>query len=94
MRSSTVSRPVRVGLVDMPRTNRRDSASSVAATRNGAAEEMSPGTSTAASSSRSTGHTETVRGPLATRAPAARSRRSVWSRVGTGSITVVGPVAA
>ena len=25
------------------------------------------------------------------RAPAARSRRSVWSRVGTGSITVVGP---
>ena len=28
---------------DMPRTNRRDSASSVAATRNGAAEEMSPG---------------------------------------------------
>ena len=46
MRSSTVSSPVRVGLVDMPRTNRRDSASSVAATRNGAAEEMSPGTST------------------------------------------------
>ena len=64
MRSSTVSRPVRVGFVDMPRTNRRDSASSVAATRNGAADEMSPGTSTAPSSSRSTGHTETVRGPL------------------------------
>ena len=38
--------------------------------------------------------TETVRGPLATRAPAARSMRSVWSRVGTGSITVVGPTSA
>ena len=38
------------GCVDMPRTNRRDSASSVAATRNGAAEEMSPGTSTLPSS--------------------------------------------
>ena len=85
---------MRVGFVDMPRMNRRDSASSVAATRNGAAEEMSPGTSTEPSSSRSTGHTETVRGPFATRAPAARRSRSVWSRVGTGSITVVGPVTA
>ena len=64
---------------------------SVAATTSGAAEETSPGTSISPGSSRSAGQTVTLRARTWTRAPAAASRCSVWSRVGTGSSTVVSP---
>jgi len=39
-------------------------------------------------------HTLAERGPRTTRAPAASSMRSVWSRVGERSTTVVGPDSA
>ena len=43
--------------------------------------------------SRSAGRIETLRGRMPTSAPAAMSIRSVWSRVGAGSTTVVSPSA-
>ena len=67
---------------------------SVAATMNGAAEEKSPGTSTAASRRRSGGSTLTELGRTVTRAPASCSINSVWSRVGRARRTVVLPVGA
>ena len=66
---------------------------SVAATTKGAADEKSPGTSTSPSESRSTGRTVTLVGRTVTLAPASCSMRSVWSRVGAGSTTVVSPSA-
>ena len=58
---------------------------------NGAAEEKSPGTSISPSSSRSAGQTLT-RAAAALHPRARRpSIRSVWSRVGSGSTTVVAP---
>ena len=71
----------------------RDSGTSVAATMNGAAEEKSPGTSTAPSRRRSGGSTLTELGRTVTCAPASCSINSVWSRVGAGSTTVVLPLA-
>ena len=73
----------------------RDSGISVAATMNGAAEEKSPGTSTAAEP-QALGRVDAdrARPRRSTRAPAACSISSVWSRVGAGSITVVVPVGA
>ena len=62
-----------------------------AATRNGAADEMSPGISTSSSRSVSARSTETLVGRRVTRAPARSRRRSVWSRVAIGSTTVVRP---
>ena len=60
--------------------------SSAAATRNGAAEEMSPGTSTSRRPQRRRpARRVTEPGRRATRAPAAASISSVWSRVGAGS---------
>ena len=72
IRSSTSSRPVRRGLRPTPWIVSSEPASSVAATRNGAAEEKSPGISSSPSSSRSAGATVTLRGFRVTRAPAAR----------------------
>ena len=60
----------------------------------GAADEMSPGTTTRCSAMRSAGQTETLAARRSTRTPAAASMRSVWSRVGVGSTTVVGPLSA
>ena len=77
-----------------PWTVSSEPASSVAATRNGAAEEKSPGISTSPSSSRSAGATETLRGFRRTGTPACASMFSVWSRVGSGSSTVVSPPSA
>ena len=60
---------------------------------NGAADEKSPGTRTASSDSRSARSTETDAGVRRTRAPAAASISSVWSREGACSMTVVRPAA-
>ena len=67
---------------------------SVAATTNGAAEEKSPGTSTSPSERLVAGLIVTLVARTATCAPAAASIRSVWSRVGAGSTTVVSPSAS
>ena len=60
---------------------------------NGAAAEKSPGTTTSSSRRLDAGSTETEDGRRRTRAPAAASISSVWSRVGAGSTTVVCPSA-
>ena len=64
-----------------------------AATSRGAADEKSPGTSSSSSRSTSAVSTETLPGRRVTRAPARSRSRSVWSRVGIGSTTVVVPAA-
>ena len=66
----------------------------VAATTKGAAAEKSPGTSISPSSSRSARSTEMRLPFVVSLAPAARSIRSVWSRVATLSTTVVRPSAS
>ena len=83
--------PARRGLRPMSCTVRLDPGSSAAATRNGAAEEMSPGTSTSSSRRCSVPSTEIERPFRRTGTPAASSISSVWSRVGAGSSTVVLP---
>ena len=94
MRSRTFIRPVRVGLTPTPAIRRREPGSSVAATRNGAAEEKSPGiVEPERVEPLGRPHLDLTRRG-AHRAPAARSIRSVWSRVGTGSTTVVGAPSA
>ena len=72
MRSRTFIRPVRVGLTPTPVIRRREPGSSVAATRNGAVEEKSPGIVSRSGSSRSAGRTSTCPGEARTDAPAAR----------------------
>ncbi len=58
-----------------------------------AAEERSPGTTMLWASSSSVHVTRTVRPSRRTPTPAPASIRSVWSRLGTGSTTVVVPSA-
>ncbi len=65
----------------------------MAATTNGAAEEKSPGTVTSPRRSVRAGWIVTAWPRRLTRAPAAVRIRSVWSRVGVCSTTVVGPPA-
>ena len=84
---------MRRGLRLTPWTWSSEPGTSVAATTNGAADEKSPGISTSPSESRSAGRTVTLVGRTVTAAPAAASIRSVWSRVGAGSTTVVSPSA-
>ena len=66
---------------------------SAAATSRGAADEKSPGTVTSSSRSASAGSTVTEDELRRSRTPPASSMRSVWSRVGMRSMTVVGPSA-
>ena len=94
IRSITVSRPVRVGLMPTPRRVSPDPCTIVAATTNGAADEKSPGTTTSSRCRLATGDTATRPGRRSTGAPAWRSIRSVWSRVATGSSTTVTPRSA
>ena len=77
-----------------PRSVSPEPCTIVAATTNGAADEKSPGTRTSSRCSVATGETATRPGRRSTGAPASRSIRSVWSRVGTGSSTTVTPRAA
>jgi signal transduction histidine kinase len=51
---------------------------------------MSPGTANRSGARRSAGHTAASPGDRRTRAPAAASIRSVWSRLGCGSTAAVG----
>ena len=74
-------------------TSREPGTSSAAAAWN-AIEEGSPGTWMSSTSSSSCGCTVTVAPSRSTRAPAWRSIRSVWSRVGAGSVTLVAPDAS
>ena len=86
---------MRRGLRPTPCTVISEPGTSAAATRNGAADERSPGTSTLAERpAPSAGWTVALPGRRRTRAPARSSMRSVWSRVGAGSSTVVSPSSA
>ena len=60
----------------------------------GAAEEKSPGMSSESGGIRSAGQTLISAPARVSRRPSDRSSRSVWSREGTRSITVVGPSSA
>ncbi len=91
IRSITASRPVRVGLMPIPRSVRLEPWITDAATMNGAADEKSPGTSIEGSTSSRTGEMATRPGRRSTGTPARTSIRSVWSRVGSGSSTTVMP---
>ena len=64
-----------------------------AATRKNAADEMSAGTSTCVARNVCPPLTEAVAPSRPTRTPKAVSIRSVWSRVGAGSVTRVSPSA-
>ena len=61
---------------------------------NGAAEEKSPGMSSESGGIRSAGQTRISVPARVSRRPSERSRRSVWSREGVCSTTVVGPSSA
>ena len=84
---------MRRGLRPTPCTVTSLPGTSAAATRSGAADEKSPGTSTSPRRRLAPGSTVTEPGRRRTLAPAASSMSSVWSRVGTGSTTVVAPCA-
>ena len=84
------STPRRVGLV--PTAGNTTSLPGViaAATRKNAADDKSAGTVTSTGDSAAAGSIVTWLFPRRTLAPIAASMRSVWSRLGPGSITVTG----
>ena len=85
---------MRVQLRPIPETTTREPGTSMAAATMKAADEGSPGTTTSSSSISST--CVTVRRPFSdwNGTWARRMRRSVWSRLGPGSTTVVEPSAS
>ena len=85
---------MRVGLTSTPCRRSSEPGTSEAASRNGAADEKSPGTSIEKGLSDWAGQTLISLPTFVTRTPAARSIRSVWSRVASGSTTIVGPSSA
>ncbi len=93
MARSTSMIPVRVGF--MPTPVKRTSASgwTDAATIQKAAAEMSFGTRIESGASGTSGLSRTAGPSRPMRAPIAASMRSVWSRVGSGSSTIVSPSA-
>ena len=94
MRSAILKNAVRVQLRPMPETTTRDPGTSIAAATTKAADEGSPGTTISSSSSSSTCDT-VIRWPSRSNGTRARrSMRSVWSRLGAGSATVVDPSAS
>jgi hypothetical protein len=94
MRSAIRKKPVRVQFRPTSVTTTREPATSVAAATMNAADEGSPGTaSTSPSSSSSTWRTVERRPSCSKGTRARRSSRSVWSRLGTVSTTVVEPAA-
>ena len=93
MRSRMDRIPVRVGLIPIRSSTTSDPGTIEPATRKKAAEEMSAGTSTSSSFRFGLGQIVTAPSPRSIFAPAASSMTSVWSRVASGSITVVGPSA-
>ena len=94
MRRRIWKKPVRVQFAPMPSITIRERGTSTAAAAWKAAEDGSPGTWMAPSSSSSCGETVTRAPSRAMRTPAPASMRSVWSRLGAGSTTVVEPDAS
>ena len=94
MRSAIRTKPVRVQFALMSVITIREPLTRIAAAMWNAAEDGSPGTWMSPSSSSSCWVT-LIRSPSrAIRTPARASSRSVWSRLGSGSITVVVPSAS
>ena len=94
MRCRIRKKPVRVQFAAMPSSTIREPRTSTAAAAGNAAEEGSPGTCSGPSSSSSWAETVMRSPSRAIRTPAAANIRSVWSRDGIGSTTVVGPDAS
>ena len=85
--------PVRVGLTPTFRIVSSEPSTIAPATRKNAAEEISPGTRISTAYRSSGGSSVIVLPCVSTSTPKARNMRSVWSREGAGSITVVCPSA-
>ncbi len=90
IRSTIRRKPVRVQLTLTSSSTIREPGTSTAAATQKAALERSPGTAIDSSPSSSTRRTVTRPPSRSIGAPAAASIRSVWSRLGFGSTTVVG----
>ena len=85
---------MRVKFSAIPSITTRALGTRQAAAATNAAEEGSPGTTTSSSSSSSTCETRAV-SPSRVNGARARDRiRSVWSRLGCGSVTAVSPLAS
>ena len=82
---------MRVGLTPTPRSAGASRAGASRRRRTAPPRRSRPAPSSCSGSRRSAGQISTRARRVSTRAPAARSIRSVWSRVCTGSSTVVGP---
>ncbi len=92
MRCRASRMPVRVGLTPTLLTGNRAAGNQAGGDNGKAADEMSPGTlMSKAAGGRVGGSTMTVVPSLRTVTPRARSMRSLWSRLGAGSRTVVAP---
>ena len=94
MRWAMRRKPTRVQLTPTSSSTSREPGTSIAAAAWNAIEDGSPGTWMSSTSSSSCGCTVTVAPSRSTRAPACCSIRSVWSRVGAGSVTLVAPEAS
>ena len=94
MRWAMRRKPTRVQFTPTPSSTSREPGTSIAAAAWKAIDDGSPGTSMWSISSSSCGCTVTVAPSRSTRAPACSSIRSVWSRVGAGSVTLVAPDAS
>ena len=85
---------MRVQFTPQSRTRMREPVTRTPAATTKAAEDGSDGTCTSSRTSSSTLSTPTVVPVRRSATPAARSRRSVWSRLGAGSVTDVVPSAS
>ena len=86
-------KPIRVQFTPTSRTSTRDPGTMTAAAIMNAADERSPGTVRLCASSASARARLTSAPERRTATPAPASMRSVWSRLGAGSVTVVSPSA-
>ena len=93
MRSRIRRNPVRVRLTPTSRISSREPGTSTPAAIRKAAEDRSPGTDSSSSSSSSQLTTLTTAPSRRTVTPARTSMRSVWSRLGAGSVMLVVPSA-
>ncbi len=95
MRSAIRMKPVRVQFRPTPSITIRESGTSVAAAIQNAADDGSPGTVTSPSSSSSSWETQSAPSSRREKRACDPSRiRSVWSRLGCGSRTIVSPSAS
>src|SRR5262245_31935081 len=91
MRRRMWSAPVRVGLSPTPRSRTSEPGTRSAATTRNAADDGSPGTGISAPRSRWPPRSATLPSVRSTCTPRYPRRRSVWSRLGSGSRTIVRP---